>query len=206
MSAELLQGREPRQKRAIERVKLILDTAVEMILEGDVNSLKLNDLADRAGIPVGSVYQYFPSKSAVIKRLMDDQFEEVRAMARENYERITSKKGFVGAIVAGIQAIYKSKRDDRLIQEIWAGSQADGLIRHLHDEDNQYHADLMFEKATEIMPDIPAEDLKTRCLLCSVLVDSVIRMAINMDEKQGQSLVEGSVRMVMRELGLTRYL
>ncbi len=206
MSIDLLQGRQPRQKRAIERVQLILDTAVEMILEGDVNSLKMNELADRAGIPVGSVYQYFPSKSAVIKRLMEIQLEEAKVIARESYIQVTNKREFVEHLIDGVDTLYKAKRGDRLIQEIWAGSQADGLIRHLHDEDNRYHAALMFDTATRVMPNIPAEDMQVRCLLCSVLIDSVVRMAVNKEEEEGAALVTESVRMIVREFSLSRYL
>ncbi len=206
MSADLLQGREPRQKRSIERVQLILDTAVKMILDGDVNSLKLNELADQAEIPVGSVYQYFPSKSAVIKRLMDDQFEELRQLARDGYAQVKTKREFAEGITVGIQQLYQAKRGDRLVQEIWAGAQADGLIRHLHDEDNLYHAELMFDVAKTIMTSLSESDLRTRCLLCSVMVDSVIRTAVNMPEAEGEALVIESARMVVREFGLSRYL
>lgn len=206
MPEELLEGRKPRQKRAIERVNLILDTAVQMILESDINSLKLNELADRAGIPVGSVYQYFPSKTAIIKRLVQDQFDRVREQSREGYARITSKREFVEHLSAGIRELCESMRDDRLFQELWAGSQADGLIRHMHDEDNVYHANLMFETASQILPEVDEEELRTQCLLCSVLIDSVVRMSVNMEPEAGAALAAECARMVVREFGLSRYL
>ena len=206
MPDELIEGRKPRQKRAIERVNLILDTAVQMILETDVNALKLNELAERAGIPVGSVYQYFPSKTAIIKRLVQDRFDKVREQSRERYARITNKKEFVAYLSSGIQELCESMREDRLFQELWAGSQADGLIRHMHDEDNVYHANLMFETASKILPDVQEEELRTQCLLCSVLIDSVVRMSVNMEASAGATLAAECARMVAREFGLSRYL
>lgn len=56
------------------------------------------------------------------------------------------------------------------------------------------------------MPNTPEKDLRTQCLLCSVLVDSVIRMAVYMAEEEGEHFVTESARMVIREFGLSRYL
>lgn len=203
---EVVEGRKPRQKRAIERVALILDTAVEMILETDINALKLNELADRANIPVGSVYQYFPSRTAIIKRLMDDEFERIREISRQRYTLVTNEEEFVHCLLDGINDVYKMTSANPVLLELWAGSQADALIRHLHDEDNVYHANLLLETALRVLPDASEDELKNQCLLCSVLVDSVVRLATKMDAKEGKALANECARMAVREFGLSHYL
>ena len=59
----------PRQARARERVEAIL-TAARLIIEKDgVEPLSTQRIALVAGIPVGSVYQFFPNKHSIVLEL-----------------------------------------------------------------------------------------------------------------------------------------
>lgn len=59
----------PRQARARERVEAIL-TAARVIIEKDgVEPLSTQRIALVAGIPVGSVYQFFPNKHSIVLEL-----------------------------------------------------------------------------------------------------------------------------------------
>ena len=59
----------PRQARARERVEAIL-TAARLIIEKDgVEPLSTQRIAQVAGIPVGSVYQFFPNKHSIVLEL-----------------------------------------------------------------------------------------------------------------------------------------
>jgi AcrR family transcriptional regulator len=61
--------RQPRQARSQERVDRVLDVAEEMfILEGyDATTTKA--IAARAKVPIGSLYQFFPDKKAIVEAL-----------------------------------------------------------------------------------------------------------------------------------------
>jgi AcrR family transcriptional regulator len=65
--------RQPVQARSQARLDLILGTAAAMVAEAGVAALTTNHLAARAGIPVGSVYQYFPDKGALLTALAQSQ-------------------------------------------------------------------------------------------------------------------------------------
>ena len=59
----------PKQKRSEDTVAIILEASAR-ILEGvGLDGFTTNAVAERAGISVGSVYQYFPSKHAVLTEL-----------------------------------------------------------------------------------------------------------------------------------------
>ena len=51
--------------------ELILDTAFELILENGYANTKIIDIANKAGIGKGTVYEYFKSKEALILELID---------------------------------------------------------------------------------------------------------------------------------------
>ncbi len=69
MDAGLERRATPRQARARERVEAIL-TAARLIIEKDgVEPLSTQRIALVAGIPVGSVYQFFPNKHSIVLEL-----------------------------------------------------------------------------------------------------------------------------------------
>jgi AcrR family transcriptional regulator len=72
----------PTQSRARERVQRILLSAEEMLNEGDVFALTTNALADRAGVPVGSIYQYFADRDQIIVALLDGFRDDIVAAYR----------------------------------------------------------------------------------------------------------------------------
>jgi len=57
------------QARSRAKVELILETALAMLNEGPADRITTNEIARRAGISIGSLYQFFPKKEAVFYEL-----------------------------------------------------------------------------------------------------------------------------------------
>ncbi|MFN8466029.1 MAG: TetR/AcrR family transcriptional regulator [Caldilineaceae bacterium] len=68
----------PQQARSQQRVDAILSAAGEMIGETGYEGVTTSKLAKRAGISVGSFYQYFADKEAVFQALGDRYLVEMR--------------------------------------------------------------------------------------------------------------------------------
>jgi len=69
--------KEPVQRRARETVDAIL-TATELIVrEQDFERVTTNEVARRAGVSVGSLYQYFPCKQALIMAVAERREAEI---------------------------------------------------------------------------------------------------------------------------------
>ncbi len=62
--------RRPRQKRSQQRVATILDAAAELLEEVGYRALTTNAIASRAGTSIGSIYQFFPNKNAVVAEVV----------------------------------------------------------------------------------------------------------------------------------------
>ena len=73
----------PIQARAIERVNKILDTALFLMNDPSFIKVTTHLIADKAGVSVGSVYQFFPNvesvKIALIERLLDQYYDHFAA-------------------------------------------------------------------------------------------------------------------------------
>ncbi len=61
--------RMPVQERSAARVQRMLDTCAELVDELGYDGLTTTLLAERAGVAIGSVYQFFPDKRAIVQAL-----------------------------------------------------------------------------------------------------------------------------------------
>ncbi|WP_417243535.1 TetR/AcrR family transcriptional regulator [Celeribacter sp.] len=68
----------PRQARARATYQAILEAAAHILEHGGPTALTTNLVAERAGVSIGSLYQYFPSKDAIIGELIRDLRREMR--------------------------------------------------------------------------------------------------------------------------------
>ncbi|NHC34006.1 TetR/AcrR family transcriptional regulator [Scytonema millei] len=70
--------RKPQQARSQERVDRILHVAEQMFIESGYQDTTTRAIASRAEIPVGSLYQFFPDKAAILKALAAKYIEQER--------------------------------------------------------------------------------------------------------------------------------
>ena len=63
--------KQPRQARAAVMVETILEAAARVLGDRSLAAFNTNRVAEVAGVSVGSVYQYFPNKSALVAALIE---------------------------------------------------------------------------------------------------------------------------------------
>src|SRR3954466_14410770 len=61
----------PRQARAKATVDAIVEATTQLLLEGGYDRFTTARVAERAGVSVGSLYQYFPNKAALASAVID---------------------------------------------------------------------------------------------------------------------------------------
>ena len=67
----------PRQRRSQETVERILDAAARMFDERGYRGTTTNHVAELAGVSIGSLYQYFPNKDALLVALAERHLDAV---------------------------------------------------------------------------------------------------------------------------------
>lgn len=68
--------RQPKQIRSQERVHQILDAAEALFIELGYEHTTTRAIANRAEVPIGSLYQFFPDKAAIVRALANRYFEQ----------------------------------------------------------------------------------------------------------------------------------
>lgn len=69
--------RKPRQARALYKIGLILEATMRLLDQGDIESLNTNAIAELAGVSIGTVYQYFDGKQAILDMLVDQELGDL---------------------------------------------------------------------------------------------------------------------------------
>ena len=75
--------KKPKQTRAQATVAAILDAATQLLLRQGYDRTSTNQIAEFAGVSIGSLYEYFPGKEAI--------FAEIRRMeSKKHYALLTA--------------------------------------------------------------------------------------------------------------------
>ena len=81
-SSSLSSRKQPQQARSTELVAAILDAAVQVLAKEGAQRFTTARVAEKAGVSVGSLYQYFPNKAAILFRLQSDEWRQTSELLR----------------------------------------------------------------------------------------------------------------------------
>ena len=77
----------PQQARSTELVAAILQAAIQVLAKEGATRFTTARVAEKAGVSVGSVYQYFPNTAAILFRLQSDEWQQTTQMLRDILEK-----------------------------------------------------------------------------------------------------------------------
>ena len=72
----------PQQARSAELVSTILQAAIQVLTKQGAQRFTTARVAEKAGVSVGSLYQYFPNKAAILFRLQSDEWRQTTELLR----------------------------------------------------------------------------------------------------------------------------
>jgi len=73
----------PRQDRSRATVEALLEATTDILIRQGYAKLTTNRIAERAGVNIASLYQYFPGKEAIVAELRRRHGAEQRAAVRQ---------------------------------------------------------------------------------------------------------------------------
>lgn len=79
-SKQISSRKQPQQARSAELVSAILTAAIQVLAQEGAARFTTARVAERAGVSVGSLYQYFPNKAAILFRLQSDEWRQTTDM------------------------------------------------------------------------------------------------------------------------------
>ena len=80
--AQISSRKRPKQARSTELVAAILEAAAQVLAKEGAPRFTTARVAEKAGVSVGSLYQYFPNKAAILFRLQSDEWRQTSDLLR----------------------------------------------------------------------------------------------------------------------------
>lgn len=81
-SASVSSRKQPKQARSTELVTAVLEAAVQVLAKEGAQRFTTARVAEKAGVSIGSLYQYFPNKAAILFRLQSDEWRQTADQLR----------------------------------------------------------------------------------------------------------------------------
>src|SRR5207253_2269148 len=121
----------PTQKRSRERFERILACAAQIMAEKGSEAFRMSDIVERTGVPFGSLYQYFPDKTAIIGTLAERYNAIGRDCVQRDLSTVRSARDLHPALCRIADSYYQMFIDEPVMRDIWQATQADRALRQL---------------------------------------------------------------------------
>ncbi len=179
----------PKQVRAIERVEKILSISKTIVETEGVDALTTTKLSATAGIPVGSIYQYFDCREDILEFLYANAYNEVLDKVQSALEKTDIKPDFQSLNNEIITVFWTTAKTHKSFNQLtrWANSLSTIWESTTH---NNSQIPLMVEQVLDRSNMLPNQMRKqavitTLSTVISVLIDQAIE-----NEAEAESLID----------------
>ena len=187
--------RQPVQQRSAKRVEQMLDASAALIDELGYDALTTTLIARRAGVAVGSLYQFFPDKRAVVQALTQRNLERFVAAVNERLKLLGPEHWW--DVVDSILDIYLEMH--RAIPGFSKVHFGDVIDLRLLDDSRDNNA-VLVDSLTDILTakiDQPVEDLRFAITIANEVADALLKLAFRR-EPMGEEKIVAEAKYVVK--------
>jgi AcrR family transcriptional regulator len=179
----------PVQKRGRERVEKILAVATELIAEKGSEALKMSDIVERAGVSFGSLYQYFPDKTAIVRTLAEHYNALGRQCVATELAGIGSFADLDAAMARIVDGYFEMFCEMPVMVDIWNATQVDRQLAAMDAEDGEWHSQAVFAVLKVVAPAHDETELLSAARLSMQLLAGAVRYAILLEKAEGERTI-----------------
>ncbi|MGJ7909120.1 TetR family transcriptional regulator [Actinopolyspora sp. H202] len=179
--------RKPVQQRSAQRVERMLESCAQLIDEVGYDGLTTTLIAERAGVAVGSLYQFFPDKRAVVQELTLRNLDRFVQTVSERLDRIELVHWW-DAVDTVFDVYLGMHREIPAFSKLHFGDVVDLRLLHETKDNNAVIA----EKLTSLISDrfgMPPGELELPLSVAVEAADAVLHLAFRRAPEGDQTLV-----------------
>jgi AcrR family transcriptional regulator len=170
--------KQPKQERARETVDVILEAMARTLVRVGYDRASTNRVALEAGVSIGSLYQYFPNKEALVAALIDRHTEMMTARCQGALAEAQGKplREAVDVVIRSMVLAHAvNPRLHVLLQEQVPRIGKLKRIDQIHDELTNKVRQMLEERQTEVKVD----DLELAAFFTVQTVDSLLHAVLS---------------------------
>jgi len=170
--------RAPQQTRSQQRVRRLLAAAERILVQEGYEALTTRRIAAKARVPIGTLYQFFPDKHAIVgalaHRYMAESAEMMEELARQAEDVHWSDS--VGTLVERFVAMYRAKPG---YLALWLGRRLSPDLLQADQENNALLADGLRRILVVQEGLADGEPLRRVCRVAVEAGDALLRLAFS---------------------------
>lgn len=192
------------QNRSRERVEQILAAAETLVVETGMEGLKMRELARRAGLPIASLYHYFPSNSSIVRAIAIRYLDSLRrVLAAELANTIDVKTPIDQRPATGARLVRTML--DYLLRipasaAIWDSLRSSPDLRQLDMEDTAYNARALEPYLCWVAPNLPRDRVATLMMVILEAVQANFIVIMHSPKEMHPSLIDAVADMLTATL------
>lgn len=186
--------RAPQQERSRARVRRLLRAADRILAAEGVGALTVRRLAQAADVRVGTIYQFFPDKDAVVDALARRYIAEFEATIDALVERARHERwdDVVGTVVGAAVALYRSHPG---YVALWAGRHLSPALQQADDANNAAIASGLRRILVAQHDLADGEDLARACRVAVQTTDALLQLAFRLDPEGDEAVLDEACRL-----------
>jgi AcrR family transcriptional regulator len=110
--------RQAKQQRSKATVDAIVQAAAQILSESGWSALNTNAVATRAGVSIGSLYEYFPDKQAILNVIVDEHLAAGEAKLAEGMRAMSGIKSMDEVVEAVVSGFVQLHQDDPRLHRV----------------------------------------------------------------------------------------
>jgi AcrR family transcriptional regulator len=198
----------PRKHASQERSRATVDALIEatarILVKEGYDSASTNRIAEQAGVSVGSLYQYFPGKEALVAAVIERHNQELMRVVRGTLAaaaELPLKQAVRKIVLAAVKAHGHDPKLHRVLAEQLPHTGKLDDVEVFNRENYALFKRLLAERRSEIR----ALDLDLAAFVCVTSIESLTHTAVlhhsgTFSEASMQELVDEATRLIVRYL------
>ena len=196
----------PRKHASQERSRATVDALVEatarLLVRVGFDKASTNRIAEEAGVSVGSLYQYYPGKEALVAAVIDRHNRDLMQVVRAALAGVASLpiENAVRKLVA--VAIDAHRIEPRLHRVLAEQIPRTGRLEKVATFNREYYA--LFKAYLEDHKDeLRAVDLELAAFVCVTSIEALTHTAVlhrSLSDEEAATLVDEATRLMVRYL------
>ncbi len=168
--------------------------------ENGSDAFRMSDIVERAGVPFGSLYQYFPDKTAIIATLAKRYNAIGRGCVADALSALRTGSDLHPTLCAITDSYFEFFVREPVVRDIWQATQGDRALQKIDEEDAIFLTGLLDEALKRALPEAPEQARLDFAQTVLVLISAMVRHAITLPPEDGRRVLAVFKCMLPHEL------
>ena len=177
-NSSLLQPRKaPKQARSTATLEAIHTATIQVLLAEGVTRLTTARVAERAGVSIGTMYQYYPHKQALLFALVEQQLATVTSFMLEAARRLHGED--LGTVAEGLAMAWLDAKtsESQAFRTLYGISAEFDLEEGMSSVLKQMTQ--VFSRLLAAAPDATLEDYEAPAFMLAIIIGGSVRMVLD---------------------------